>query len=255
MRRPLLLLAVSVGGCAAHGVPPPPPPRATADAGVDAAEASAPQAEIHEVVPPAPEEPATLTVTAPRTFVFRRVESWNLHMADEAGAEGENDASDVTIHIDPVGRCRAIDHGTNVESVLSGDRYEEKTTDWRTTWSGTWTLAAGTLSLDLTREGAACTVTDKTRIGAQVYLPTKTPCATPDAHVAVECKARRIDLSPALSNPGATPTRTAAWICEGRDAASTAIETRFPWVFGERCVESTGGSRFSIPVTYAPCPP
>lgn len=243
--RAVLLLVVGAGvACGAShatvsevSAPTVSAPRAAEDGGVVDASADASAAASHQ------------------TLRLRWSQAWNLHWANQAGAEHANDAGEVTIDLYADGRSRAEDHGKTVSSVLDGEGYDEKVTEWRTTWLGTWQLANGALGMDLTRDKTRCVRVESERVGAQQARPTTTICSAGVDHLELQCEESHVDASPTLDDLTTKPTPTPTWNCHPPGATPNTIGSPFTWVFGkQRCVERIGGTP-SAGFRYAFCTP
>jgi hypothetical protein len=99
--------------------------------------------------------------------------------------------------------------------VGDGDCYtHDEATPWSTSWTGRWTIAHDTLTLDLVLAKDTCTHTEADAL----------KCNAADKQTRVTCSA---ETAPLVS-PGFPATELAIWRCRGRGLG----ESPERWVFG-----------------------
>jgi len=207
------------------------------------------------LLPPLAGNGGTGAADAGSALRFRWSVAWNLHMANDAGAEHRNDRGEVTVELQPEGRVRVSDGGELKGSDLYADHFSETTTVWKTTWQGTRRTIGAKLRLELVRSDSSCETTTTTRWGATTYRPERTRCKGGRERLVLECERKTIKAGPADDLSGKTQP-TPAWSCDGARITTSngPVESGLPWVLGtERCLEQRGGGPMSGPFRYVRC--
>ncbi len=191
--------------------------------------------------PPAPAEPAP-TPAAIRSD-FRDRAHYNLHMADEAGAQGSRLDARVAV-------TGALTDGAPVALEDAGERGDysfspsfgrtETTARWRHAWTGVVQRTGEASRIELSRVETSCTIQREDAGRAEA----PTVCRGAGPRLVLDCVP-----DDATVEGGAHALRCAS---EDEPPAET---TAFPWLFVEgRCVERSGGLPMTGPMTHILCP-
>jgi hypothetical protein len=120
----------------------------------------------------------------------------------------------------------AVEHVRMEGDVGYGDCYtHDEATPWSTSWTGRWTIAHDTLTLDLVLAKDTCTHTEADAL----------KCNAADKQTRVTCSAEPAQLG----DPAFSASELAIWRCRGRGLG----ESPERWVFGTTGCITVSGSR------------
>ena len=183
----------------------------------------------------------TTAAAAPQTLRMQWRETSDVHIAEQAGAINHRQSIGITVKLLDGGKATASDDGSIVENNLYRDYYTTETTAWSNRWRGTWTLAKGTLVLELALDKRTCTKT-KEHSDAKAEQLT---CDAVDRAVKFQCTTTLV----AVEDDAGKRTKVATWQCT---TDAELADTPATWTLGKRiCVR---GSAFrGAADSFRPC--
>jgi hypothetical protein len=178
------------------------------------------------------------------TLAMKRIESENIHLANNQGAVNRNGDIRVDVELIAPDKLKVSSAGKRSDHNLYTSFSTDEVVEWKTAWTGTWTKRAGALELQLVLATDTCTHT-KQSSGAPLETITCEP-ATKNAVVA--CTPETVALDAAA---GAKPASRSAWHCTA--SSGSLGETVEQWVLGAPgCLKSLGG-RGSLAPHFTSC--
>lgn len=182
------------------------------------------------------------------TLRMKRVDSTNLHMANQRGARHWTDDYSITLELGAKGKASVTSKGMRSNhdmDVINNRAYNtEDRAKWTTTWRGTWSIKADTLTLvlDLVKHDCKAEKDDNGNVSVE-------PCKIASAKATLECTSSTIDLENRTTNKS---TKAAAWVCSPGPSTELA-ESAGTLIFAKSgCVEVNGGHMTSN--SFARCP-
>ena len=185
------------------------------------------------------------SVASAETLRMKVEDAETVHIANQGGAINSKTSRLVTLDLATKGRAVVVSAGSNSEHNLwvepNGNRSTEDLTNWLTTWKGTWVIAKGTLTLDLTLDNHDCT-SQRTHGGATEKTAS---CKTIGKVAKLRCTTRTIVTD-------GKPLRSVdAWSCSATNGSELG-DSAFTWVFGKtQCLQQRGGRK--APISWVDC--
>jgi len=187
----------------------------------------------------------SLVAAAPATkLTMKRVDSTNVHLANDMGAMHWDDDTTVEVELRANGKVAASVAGTRKEHNLYSGYYTDDVTTWKTTWTGTFKRASDSIVMELVLDADHCSRTKKTHDDAHTVPDEQLACRPAAKRTTVTCSTEQIDFSDANNKT----IKLDAWSCSPSDDMGESPA----WLFGKnRCVRVSGGHMMSM--HYAPC--